>query len=233
MLDLRPVSSLGLSRTDWLHSLHHFSFAEYLDRRRMAHGNLRVWNDDIIAPNTGFPMHGHQDMEIITYVFSGAITHKDSLGNLGRTEAGQVQVMSAGTGILHSEFNADAVPTHLFQIWIKPAQRGTTPHWETRPVPRTQGRFECLASGWPEDQDVPQIGQNARLCAATLMADTRLTHDLPGRNAYLVAAKGRVLINGATLSAGDGLAISDEKNLAIQAQENAELVLVELSVANN
>ena len=233
MLDLRPFSCLGTTQTDWLDSRHHFSFAEYMEPDRMGHGSLRVWNDDIIAPNSGFPMHGHQNMEIITYVFSGAISHKDSLGNHGRTEAGQVQVMSAGTGIMHSEYNAESQPTHLFQIWIRPAQRGTAPYWDTRPIPRGTGKFEVLASGWDDAPHLPRIGQHARICAANLEEAGQLRYDLRGRDGYLVPAKGTVLVNGIEVHPRNGLSISCEDELVIRAKQPTELVLVEMSVTDH
>ncbi len=124
MIDLRPFQSLGGANHGWLDAKHHFSFAEYHDPNRMGWGALRVWNDDTIAPGTGFPPHPHADMEIITYIRKGAITHRDHLGNIGRTEAGDVQVMSAGTGITHSEYNLEQEPTQIFQIWIRPSSRG-------------------------------------------------------------------------------------------------------------
>jgi len=136
MIDVRPYDSLGGGNHGWLDTKHHFSFADYYDPSRTQWGNLRVWNDDIIAPGTGFPPHPHRDMEIITYVREGAITHRDSMGNTGRTEAGDVQVMSAGTGITHSEYNMEDVPTTLFQIWIIPTRRGEAPGWGARPFPR-------------------------------------------------------------------------------------------------
>ena len=227
MLDMRCFAELGTSQTDWLDSRHHFSFADYLDHRRMGHGRLRVWNDDIIAPNSGFPMHPHQNMEIITYVIAGAVTHRDSLGNTGRTEAGQVQVMSAGSGITHAEYNVDSVPLHLFQIWIKPQQPGGAPRWETRPIPRQSGRFEVLASGWDTDGAVPRIGQQARLSAANLAEGSQLTQILHGHDCYLVPVKGPVLINGIKLHPRNGLAISNEDKIEIQAPQATELVLIE------
>ena len=227
MLDLRDFAQLGTTNTDWLDSHHHFSFADYLDADRMGHGALRVWNDDIIAPNSGFPMHAHHDMEIITYVFDGAVTHRDSLGNLGRTEAGQVQVMSAGTGIMHSEFNVDAQSLHLFQIWIRPARLSQPPRWETRPVPRGNGGFEILASGWEQDRHVPPIGQKARLLSAFMDADSTLYHTIGGLDGYLVPAKGCVLVNGIEVYNRNGLAIAAEDRLEIHATQASELILLE------
>src|SRR5690348_3429004 len=155
MIELRPYATLGGDKLDWLDTRHHFSFAGYRDPERMSWGALRVWNDDEIAPGTGFPPHPHADMEIITYVRQGAISHEDSLGNKGRTDAGDVQVMSAGTGIRHAEYNHESEPTRIFQIWIIPDRRGGAPNWGTRPFPKEarSGRLVALASGAAEDGD--------------------------------------------------------------------------------
>src|SRR4051812_14772306 len=149
MIELRPFGKLGGADHGWLNAKHHFSFASHYDPDNMGHGALRVWNDDEIAPNTGFPAHPHANMEIITYVREGAITHRDSLGNEGRTEAGDVQVMSAGSGIRHSEYNLEPGSTRIFQIWIEPTRRGGEPAWGARPFPKGDraGRFVTLASG--------------------------------------------------------------------------------------
>ena len=142
MIDIRPFAGLGHANHGWLDARHHFSFAQYHDRNRMGWGAIRVWNDDTIAPNTGFEPHPHNDMEIITFVRTGAITHLDNLGHEGRTAAGDVQVMSAGTGIVHSEFNRESEDTTLFQIWIIPDRKGEAPGWGQREFPRG-----CPSSG--------------------------------------------------------------------------------------
>ena len=229
MLDIRPFDRLGRFDGGWLDAHYHFSFADYHDSGRMGLGALRVWNDDAIQPGTGFPPHGHRDMEIITYVREGAITHQDSLGNVGRTEAGQVQVMSAGTGIRHAESNADDTLTRLFQIWILPEREGLAPRWETRPFPRNHGKLEILASGHAEDGDVPHIYQDARVLGATLDKGDRVTHRLDGRRAYLVPAKGAVTVNGVAVTERSGLAADGEASLVIEASEDAEIVLVEVA----
>lgn len=226
MLDLRPFARLGTFDNDWLHAHYHFSFADYFDPTRMGLGKLRVWNDDTIAPKSGFPPHGHRDMEIVTYVREGAVTHEDSLGNVGRTEAGQVQVMSAGTGIRHAEYNREDTPTTLFQIWIMPRAQGLQPRWETRPFPREHGQLQILASGFAGD-DAPVIHQDARVLGATLDTGDRIVHMLDGRPAYLVAARGKVTVNGQVLGPRDGVAVSAETQLDIIAREDAEIVLVE------
>ena len=232
MIELRPYNTLGGAQHGWLETRHHFSFANYYDPKRMRWGHLRVWNDDIIAPHTGFPAHPHRDMEIITYVRSGAITHQDSLGNRGRTEAGDVQVMSAGSGILHSEMNEENEATQLFQIWIMPDEKGLPPSWGTKPFPKEQrsGSFITLASGLPGDTDALPIRANARLVAATLKAGQSTEyHIAPGRKVYLVPASGEIEINGVVAAAGDGVAISDESLLKVSAQQDSEIVLVDVA----
>lgn len=228
MLELRPFNALGTFDNDWLHAHYHFSFADYFDPQRMGVDRLRVWNDDTIAAGTGFPPHGHRDMEIVTYVRQGAVTHEDSLGNRGRTEAGQVQVMSAGTGIRHAEYNLETEPTTLFQIWILPRAQGLAPRWETRPFPREHGRLQVLASGFAEDE-APMINQDARVLGATLDAGDRIAHALGGRAAYLVSARGTLTVNGLTLGPRDGVVIADEDTLDIAVAEDAEIVLVEMA----
>ena len=232
MIELRPYRELGGAQHGWLDTRHHFSFAEYYDPKRMGWGALRVWNDDTIAPRTGFPPHPHRDMEIITYVRKGAITHKDNLGNQGRTEAGDVQVMSAGTGIAHSELNEENEATQIFQIWIMPDEKGLPPSWGTKPFPRGErsGSFVTLASGLPGDTDALPIRANARLVAATLAAGQSAEyHIAAGRKVYLVPASGRIEVNGVALAASDGLAIGDELLLQVSAQEDSEIVLVDVT----
>jgi len=231
MIERRPFEVLGGADHGWLKARHHFSFADYHDPKRMSWGSLRVWNDDEIAPQTGFPAHPHRDMEIITYVRQGAITHRDSLGNEGRTEAGDVQVMSAGTGIRHSEYNLEPEPTKLFQIWIEPSERGQKPRWGTKPFPRQDrsGRFVALASGREEDLGALPIGADARVLGAALEAGETAVHQLAeGCRAYLVVARGAVELNGVRLAERDGAAIESERTLRVRAIENAETVLVEV-----
>jgi redox-sensitive bicupin YhaK (pirin superfamily) len=230
MIEKRPFAGLGGADHGWLKARHHFSFAEYYDPAKMNWGALRVWNDDEIAPNSGFPPHPHSDMEIVTYVRKGAITHKDSLGNQGRTEAGDVQVMSAGSGIRHAEYNLEPETTTLFQIWIQPRARGGAPSWGAKPFPKGEraGRFVTLASGFDNDNDALPIRADARVLGATLKKGDRTTYRLgTGRHAYLVAATGKVEVNGVTLDARDGAAIKDLDSLTVEALEDAELVLVD------
>lgn len=232
MIELRPYRELGGAQHGWLDTRHHFSFADYYDPKRMGWGALRVWNDDTIAPRTGFPPHPHRNMEIITYVRKGAITHKDNLGNQGRTEAGDVQVMSAGTGIAHSELNEEDEATQIFQIWIMPDEKGLPPSWGSKPFPKGErsGSFVTLASGLPGDTNALPIRANARLVAATLAAGQSAEyHIAAGRKVYLVPASGRIEVNGVAVAAGDGLAIGDELLLRVSAQEESEIVLVDVT----
>lgn len=232
MIELRPYNELGGAQHGWLDTRHHFSFADYYDPKRMSWGQLRVWNDDSIAARSGFPAHPHRDMEIITYVRSGAITHEDNLGNRGRTEAGDVQVMSAGTGIAHSEMNEEDVATQIFQIWIMPNEQGLPPAWGTKPFPKGErsGSFVTLASGLPGDTDALPIRANARLVAATLKAGQSTEYQIaPGRKVYLVPASGQIEINGVIAAAGDGVAISNESLLKVSAQQDSEIVLVDVA----
>ena len=231
MIELRPFESLGGENHGWLDAKHHFSFAGYHDPKRMQWGNLRVWNDDTIAPQTGFPPHPHRDMEIITYVREGAITHEDNLGNKGRTEAGDVQVMSAGTGIRHSEYNLEDVTTRIFQIWILPTRSGEQPSWGSRPFPKgdRSGQFVTLASGFDNDNDALHIRTNARVVGATLKAGETAEYPLGmGRKAYLVPAIGAVQIGDVRVGARDGAAINDVEILRITAIEDSEIVLVDV-----
>ena len=230
MIEHRPFETLGAANHGWLDAHHHFSFAEYHDPARVHWGNLRVWNDDTIAPGTGFPPHPHRDMEIITYVREGAITHQDNLGNKGRTEAGDVQVMSAGTGIRHSEYNLEDVTTKIFQIWIIPTHQGDAPQWGAKPFPKGErsGHFVTLASGYAEDADALPIRTNARVVGATLKAGETADYPLgASRKAYLVPAIGSVRIEEQTIKARDGVAISDVEVLRVTAIEDSEIVLVD------
>ncbi len=230
MIEVRSFDSLGAADHGWLDARHHFSFADYYDPKRMGWGPIRVWNDDRIAPNTGFPPHPHANMEIVTYVREGAITHQDSLGNRGRTEAGDVQVMSAGSGIRHAEYNLETGPTTLFQIWIQPNQAGGQPSWGAKPFPKGDraGQFVTLASGIAGDEDALPIRTNGRVVAATLKAGETATYPLGAeRFGYLVPATGSIEVNGVILKTRDGAAIRDEATLTVTALEDAELVLVD------
>jgi hypothetical protein len=235
MIERRPFEGLGGADHGWLKAKHHFSFADYYDPKRMSWGGLRVCNDDEIAAGAGFPPHPHADMEIITYVREGAISHEDSLGNKGRTVAGDVQVMSAGTGIRHAEYNAEPDLTRIFQIWIEPTKRGEKPSWGSKPFPKGErsGQFVVLASGFEADTiegggDALPIRTDARVVAATLKAGDSADYPLGStRRAYLVPAKGEVEVNGVRLNARDGAAIAQEEVVMVKALSDAEIVLVD------
>jgi redox-sensitive bicupin YhaK (pirin superfamily) len=229
MIELRPFASLGAANHGWLDAHHHFSFADYHDSARTNWGQLRVWNDDTIAPRSGFPPHPHRDMEIITYVRKGAITHQDSLGNTGRTAAGDVQVMSAGNGVTHAEYNLEDEATQLFQIWILPDRRGGEPSWGARPFPKEDraGRFVTLASGIAGDDALP-IRTQARVLGATVKAgDTVAYETSPDRHLYLVPAIGKVRIGDVDVNTRDGAAITGLERIEVVALEDSELVLVD------
>ncbi len=231
MIQVAPFARLGGFRNEWLNAKHHFSFGQYHDPARMGVGGLRVWNDDEIAPNTGFDPHPHREMEIVTYVREGAITHRDSLGNEGRTEAGDVQVMHAGTGIVHAEYNREATPTRIFQIWIMPGQRGVKPGWGTRSFPRdANATLTALADGRPDaDGSALTLHANAAVLAATIRKGETVHHNLaPGRAAYLVPSTGTVTVNGTTVNTRDGATITGETSLEITATEDSEVVLVDV-----
>jgi redox-sensitive bicupin YhaK (pirin superfamily) len=230
MLQLRPGQSLDGGDYGWLKARHHFMVSADGNRANGPLGALVVWNDDEIAPGAGFGRHPHADMEIITYVRQGVVTHEVSAGNIGRAAAGDVQVMSAGTGITHSEHNRDIEPLKLFQIWLLPRQRGGAPRWSSRRFPKADraGRVYALASGDPNETDALQIRADARVLGATLLAGTTTTHSLDRfRHVYLAPAQGVILVNGQRVSLGDGIAATDERELTITAERDAEFILVD------
>jgi hypothetical protein len=234
MIDVRPFDSLGGADFGWLKARHHFSFGQYQDPARMGWGKLRVWNDDEIEAGKGFDPHPHRDMEIVTYVRQGAITHRDDMGNEGRTEAGDVQIMSAGTGVVHSEYNLETTTAKIFQIWIMPDVQGAKPNWGAKAFPKAdrETRFEVLAGGRPGDAQAGAlpINANAAVMAASLSKGQELRHSLAtGRAAYLVSAKGSATVNGHTIQERDAVAVADEREIIITANEDVELVLVEVA----
>ncbi|MEO0816309.1 MAG: pirin family protein [Pseudomonadota bacterium] len=229
MIDIRRFEDLGRFTNDWLEAHYHFSFSNYYDPSRMGVGKLRVWNDDTIQPHTGFPPHGHQSMEIITYVRNGAISHKDSMGNSGRTEAGDVQVMSAGSGIQHAEWNEEDENTQIFQLWIEPRAAGGQPKWGAKAFPKGEraGSWDILASGFGDDNAL-EINQDARVLGATALPGQPLAYEIPqGRHGYLVAATGEAELNGEAFKARDGATIVGPARLEIDASVPTELVLVD------
>ena len=226
--DHRPFETFGKADHGWLNANHHFSFASYYDPSRMGWGNIRVWNDDEIAAQSGFPPHSHDNMEIITFVREGAITHRDSMGNVGRTEAGDVQVMSAGTGVQHSEYNLEDTLCRLFQIWILPRDRNIAPRWDQRQFPNAGniGTFTILASGYGEEGAL-YINADARVLGATISKGEFAEYTVDAEHhAYLVVSKGSVRINGKTIAERDGVALSSSR-IRIEAEQDAELVMVD------
>ena len=231
MVERRPLASLGHARRGWLDVKHHFSFAAYQDPERMNWGALRAWNDETIAPGSGFPPLLHADVEIITCVRQGALTHEDDLGNRGRTGAGEVQVMSAGSGLTHAEFNMEGGPAQVFEIWIEPDRRGAPPSWGRKAFTREacKGRFITLASGMDGDEDALPIRSDARVLALALKAGEDATYRFArgARRGYLVASKGRLKVNGVEIGLGDGAAIRDETELRLTALDDAEILLAD------
>jgi redox-sensitive bicupin YhaK (pirin superfamily) len=229
MLQLRAVYTLGGGHHDWLKARHHFAF----DSQGPAHarlGNLVVWNDDEIAPHSGFPRHGHRDMEIVTYVREGILQHEDSSGGWAEIRAGNVQAITAGRGIWHSESNDTDARLRIFQIWLLPRRLGLDPCWSTKSFAdmRRAGRFVPLASGFPEDQDALRIEADARVLGATIEAGQRIAYPLPPtRYGYLVPARGTVMVNDQQVGERDGIAIAGEPGIAITAIDPAEIVLVD------
>lgn len=232
MLTLRPAAERGHGRLDWLDSRHTFSFADYHDPAWMGFRALRVINDDRVAPGAGFATHSHRDMEIITWVLEGVLEHRDSLGNGSQLRPGDVQVMSAGTGITHSEYNPDPDhPLHLLQMWVLPARRGTAPWWRERhvPVDARRNRLVALATEDADGGALP-IGQDVRILTALIDAGTTLVHDLaPDRHAWVHVARGAVAVNGSALADGDGVAVGDEAALAFAAHRDAEVIVFDLA----
>jgi hypothetical protein len=230
MIKIYPYESLGEAKHGWLHARHHFSFAEYHNPGRMHFGNLRVINDDIIAAKTGFPKHPHQNMEIITYVRSGAITHKDSMGNQGRTAAGDVQVMSAGTGVTHSEYNLEDEATTLYQIWIFPNKQDVTPRWDAMQFPKEvlQDKLKLLVSGRNEDQGKALfINQDAAIYGGRIGQGMKITQEIK-HQAYILASGGEISINGTKLKQGDGAEVTALKKFEITTLTEAEILVIDV-----
>jgi redox-sensitive bicupin YhaK (pirin superfamily) len=232
MLTLRPSAERGHARHGWLDSRHTFSFSEYQDPRHMGFRALRVINEDRVEPGKGFARHHHDDMEIVTYVLDGALAHQDSLGNGATIRPGEVQRMSAGTGIDHSEFNASqAERVHFLQIWILPEKRGLAPGYEQRafPLDARAGELLLVASRDGKDGSVT-VHQDVSIRAGRLPAGATVEHAIaPGRYAWVQVARGEVEVNGAALRAGDGLAASDEAKLAITAKQASEVLVFDLA----
>ena len=232
MIDMRRSQERGHANHGWLDTHYTFSFADYYDPRFMGFRSLRVINDDRVAPGRGFPTHGHRDMEIVTYVLEGALQHRDSLGNGSVIRPGEVQRMSAGTGVSHSEFNPSrGEPLRLLQIWILPERDGLAPEYEQKMFTDAEkrGRLRLVASPDGRDGSVT-IHQDAEILASVLGAGDRVTHDLkPGRHAWVQVATGKIQLNGKTLDEGDGAAISSERRVELAGVEEAEILLFDLA----
>jgi quercetin 2,3-dioxygenase len=234
MITIRPAADRGTTQIDWLDSRHSFSFGDYYDPRNMGFGPLRVINEDFVQPGMGFGMHPHRDMEIITYIVSGALEHKDSLGTGSVIRPGDVQRMTAGTGIRHSEFNPSRKDTvHLLQIWILPERTGLTPSYEQKTVAAVErtNRLRLIASPDGRNSSVT-IHQQADVYAALLEPGKTVQHELPaGRNAWLQLIRGDITLNGKALKPGDGATVENEQHLEIAAQDAAELLLFDLQMS--
>ncbi len=232
MLQLRTWNTLGGRDYDWLKARYHFAIDSQGNRAHGPLGSLVIWNDDEIAPRSGFPMHAHQDMEIVTYVREGVLQHQDNAGGRGEIRAGHVQAFSAGRGIRHTEYNDSDAPLKLFQIWLLPRRRGIEPRWATKPFTDAQraGGLVPLVSGLLQDQDALRIDADARVLGATVEAGQRISYALqPTRYGYLVPARGRVLVNEQHVGARDGLAITGEPEISITAIETAEIIFVDVA----
>ncbi|MBI3844912.1 MAG: pirin family protein [Planctomycetes bacterium] len=232
MIVKRPSSERGHAEHGWLDTYHTFSFADYYDPKHMGFRTLRVINEDFVEPGNGFPMHSHRDMEIVTFILEGALEHEDSMGNKSVIRPGDAQRMSAGTGVTHSESNPSKTErVHLLQIWIVPKKRGLEPSYEQKAFPESarRGQLRLLASPTGRDGAVT-IQQDVELSTAILDHGQTVTHDLAaGRHAWLQVTRGGVDLNGMSLKAGDGAAVSDERSLQIRAADGAEVLLFDLA----
>ncbi|MCL4762100.1 MAG: pirin family protein [Burkholderiales bacterium] len=232
MITLRPAGERGHANHGWLDSFHSFSFADYYDPRHMGFGSLRVINEDRVQPGMGFGTHGHRDMEILSYVLDGALEHKDSMGTGSVIVPGDVQRMSAGRGVMHSEFNASRErDVHFLQIWIEPAQRGIAPSYEQANVPAAAKRGRLALIAGPQGSGAAvTIHQDARVYATLLDADERVVHDLAaGRRAYVHVARGRVHVNGVPLAHGDAARAEGEPTITLDRGDAAEILLFDLA----
>jgi quercetin 2,3-dioxygenase len=232
MITIRHGDERGASVYDWLDSRHTFSFDRYHDPRHMGFRSLRVINDDRVAPGAGFPRHGHRDMEILTYMLEGVLEHKDSTGTGSTISPGEVQRMSAGTGILHSEYNhSKTEPVHLLQIWILPERKGIVPGYDQRTFAPEgkRARLQLIASHDGRDGSLT-MHQDASVYAALVESGEKVAHQIaPGRHAWLQVARGAVTLNGLALEAGDGAAVSEEPQVEIAGKESAEVLLFDLA----
>jgi len=232
MLTLHKSENRGHTRIDWLDSRHTFSFGDYYDPANMGFGSLRVINEDVVAGGGGFPPHPHRDMEIVTYILSGALQHKDSIGTGSMIKPGEIQRMSAGKGIVHSEFNASRErPVHLLQIWIEPSERGIAPSYEQKTIDpqAVTNKFARIAAPDPRESEV-RLVQDAEIWAAQLDTGVEAIQPLsPGRRAWLQVAKGEIVVGPHTLKTGDALAVTDEHSVSVRSKAPSELLLFDMA----
>lgn len=230
MIKVIKFNQLGKFKNDWLSASYHFSFSAYYNPERMSFGKLRVINDDVIAPHSGFDTHSHRDMEIITYVKKGVITHQDSMGNVAKIVAGDIQVMSAGSGVFHSEHNLEDIETNLFQIWIEPRIKNITPRWENKQFPQVfNNQLQLLASGKNNDQnntEILKINQEAAIYGAKIKAGLTINHQTSSP-VYLLVAAGSIQLGDNLVNQGDGAEISNLTTIDIEAIEDSEILLIE------
>ena len=231
MINIIKYNDLGCADHGWLKAKHHFSFASYQNPERVHFGPMRVINDDVVSPQKGFASHPHDNMEIITYVRKGAITHKDNMGNVGKTEAGDVQVMSAGTGVVHSEYNFENEDTNLYQIWIFPNKKDVKPRWDAKKFPKepVKGKLKPLVTGFENDNDQTlKIYQDIEILAGNINQGDFVDQVITRNQAYVLCSKGKIKINGKEIEKGDGAEITEEKNVKIEALEDTEVLFIDL-----
>ncbi len=231
MIRIRKAADRGHAQYDWLDTWHTFSFDTYYDPTQMGFRSLRVMNEDRVQPGQGFGMHGHRDMEIVTYVLEGSLEHRDSMGNGSIIHAGEFQRMSAGTGVQHGEFNpSETEPVHLYQIWLLPAAKGLTPSYEERTFSEEEKQGKLLLVASPDADEAMMIHQDARIFLSSLGSGEQLAHALkPGRHAWVQVLRGALELNGQRLATSDGAAVSDESNVTMHATEPAEVMLFDLA----
>jgi quercetin 2,3-dioxygenase len=228
LITIRPASNRGTTVLDWLNSKHTFSFADYYDANYMSFGPLRVINEDIVAPGQGFGSHSHRDMEIITYVLDGAVAHRDSLGTEQTIKAGEVQRMSAGTGIVHSEFNSsENTPVHFLQIWVLPEKSGLPPGYEQTPLNLRPNEWSVVAD--VNGSGALKIHQDIQLLAAGISADKKLVYALKRNSAWIQVVRGLLHVDGQKLMTGDGAAVTDQREIELAATSDAEVLLFDLN----
>ena len=229
MITIRPAAERGHASHGWLDSRHTFSVADYYDPAHMGFRSLRVINEDRVAPGQGFGIHPHRDMEIITYVLEGALSHRDSLGTGSTIRPGDVQKMSAGTGIFHSEFNpSDDEPVHFLQIWIMPDRTGIKPRYEQKTITGADDKLQLIAAP-TEGEGLVHVQQDVRLYRSVLASGEGITHELQqGRHAWVQVTRGNITLNGKPLHTGDGAAVSNEDHLKMEAAEPAEVLVFDL-----